>query len=424
MKHSSIALCLLAFAALAHAFPEAHLEVADDGWMTTASPNAPEMALVEAAKKKVSAMLQTGKDESACKDLAKATNDEVTDNVAVQQKTLDDMPTGKECDTKGQNLVDDANADLAAKLSAQKAKKDALDAASTQKVNFGDFQFDELTENQCGSFFNQKVWTDAKAAVATATTELQQAVQAVTDAEQAVKAAQAQAEKLADECRCKVKNLLEKALEDMNFGAKAANTKAWTEAAHMLCILDGNTGKCSVPALPVVKPVSISDAVANSCPPPTPSPTAPPPTPYPTTSAPTPPPTNSYMLIKSAFNGALVQAYQYPLYWGATALTWPEMSKLCTVNYVKPPGSSTWYGNQYCAYSSADNYVVTNQCNWQGQVFHYHSGPKLPAGRKGYMCAHSNCDHTVTIDSNGNSSPSYSVTVYPGDYIFCQPNGR
>ena len=104
-------------------------------------------------------MLQSSKDKRAYNDLTKATNDEVTNNVAVQQKTLDDMPKGEECDTKGQNLINDTNTDLATKVSAQKAKKDTLDAVSTlhtQKVNFGDFDFNELTENPCGSFFDQK----------------------------------------------------------------------------------------------------------------------------------------------------------------------------------------------------------------------------------------------------------------------------
>jgi hypothetical protein len=419
MKHSSIALCLLAFASLASAFPEAHVEVADDGWMTTASPNAPEILLIEAAKKKVNAMLQTGKDESACKDLAQSTADEVTDNVAVQQKTLDDMPKGDECDTKGQNLVDDANKDLATKVFAQKAKKDALDAASTQKVNFGDFDFNELTENKCGSFFDKQVWKDAKAAVAKATTELQQADQAVTDAQQAVRAAEAQAETLADECRCKVKNLLEKTVEDMNSGAKAANTKAWNEAGHMLCVLDGDSGdKCSLSALPVVKPVSISDAVANSCPPPTPAPTTAAPTRHPTRQ-PTPAPTQGDMMIKSNWNGALVQAYRYS--GGGQRLTWAVMAQVCGQHGKRIPGSQAWHGPQYCAYSQSNNWLVTAQCNWQTQGFTHYKGKAIPGGRNGYMCAHRSCDHTVTINQVGQSSATYSVNIYDGDHIFCEP---
>ena len=71
---------------------------------------------------------------------------------------------------------------------------------------------------------------------------------------------------MVQECSCKAKTLLDKTVKEMNDNAKAANTKAWKEAAHMLCVLDGNPeDSCKVPALPQVKPVELSSEVANSC---------------------------------------------------------------------------------------------------------------------------------------------------------------
>ena len=126
--------------------------------------------------------------------------------------------------------------------------------------------FNYWCQGQCASFFNQKVWQDAKAAVATATTDLNTANSAVTAAEKALTDAQDEAAKLVSKCRCSASKLLEKTLTEMNANAKVANTKAWKEAAHMLCVLDGNPEDlCSVPTMPTVKAVEVSDKVQKAC---------------------------------------------------------------------------------------------------------------------------------------------------------------
>jgi len=218
------------------------------------------------AKKKVAAMLETGKDDNACRELAKATSDTVTADVATQQKTLDAMPTGSECADEGQDLITDAKEALRETEETKTAKTKALALVNSKKIDFGEFQYDQLAEGKCGSFFNQKVWKDAKAAVATATQELASAAAAVTPAKKAVETAEAAAANLVTECQCKAKTLIDKTLETMNAGAQSANTKAWNEGAHMLCFLDGKSeDSCSVPALPVVKPVKLSDQVLGAC---------------------------------------------------------------------------------------------------------------------------------------------------------------
>jgi hypothetical protein len=266
---STIALFLIAVA-LTQAAP-AHNDAAWDIPPTAEETPAHETVLADVshanAKKRVTQMLQTGKDENACKDLAKVTSDEVIASVATQQKTLDSLPKGgEECDDEGQGLISNAESGLKEAQDTQQTKAQALTDANSQKINFGDFAFDQLQEGQCSSFFNQKVWQDAKAAVATATTELNTANAAVTAAEKALNDAKLEAAEMVAKCRCSANALLEKTLKEMNEDAKVANTKAWKEAAHMLCVLDGTPeDSCSVPVLPTVKAVEVSDKAKEAC---------------------------------------------------------------------------------------------------------------------------------------------------------------
>jgi len=266
---STVALFLIAVA-LTQAAPTHD----DPAWDRTPTPEetpAHETILADVsyatAKKHVTQMLQAGKDEDACKDLSKATSDEVIASVAAQQKTLDGMLKGEEeCDDEGEGLVLKAQTGLKEAQDTQQTKTQALADANSQKINFGDFEFDQLQEGQCTSFFNQKVWQDAKAAVATATTELNTANGAVTAAEKALTDAQDEAAKSVSKCRCSASKLLEKTVTEMNANAKVANTKAWKEAAHMLCVIDGNPeDSCSVPTMPTVKAVEVSDKVQKAC---------------------------------------------------------------------------------------------------------------------------------------------------------------
>ena len=100
------------------------------------------------------------------------------------------------------------------------------------------------------------MWQDAKKAVATAATDLQTAIGAVTAAEKALTNAKKEANTMVQQCRCEAGQKLHDAFKEMNASAKAANRKAWKEAAHILCVLDGKPeDSCSVPPLPTVKAV-------------------------------------------------------------------------------------------------------------------------------------------------------------------------
>lgn len=218
------------------------------------------------AKATVTAMIQEHGDDSACKDLAQATQDEVISAVAQQQKTLAGMPNGDQCNDEGQGLINDAKDN---KATAEKAKADAqaaLNVENTKKINFGDFPFEQLTEGECNSFFNSGVYTDAKSKVVAAKAVLAQKVAEAAAAATAVETATNEAANLVKECKCKTEKLLVNTLAQMNSGAKANNAKAWNKAHHMECVLAGkNTDQCQVPALPVVVAVPYGEGVKDAC---------------------------------------------------------------------------------------------------------------------------------------------------------------
>lgn len=218
------------------------------------------------AEATIASLLQSGKDDSACADLATATKDEVTNSVEAQQKTLASMDNGDQCDGEGQNLIDAANS---AKTAADQAKTDAataLAAAENEKFNFGDFSINELTEGQCGSFFSSGVYTAAKAKRDAAQQVVNTKTAEATAADKEVEDAKAAADDLVKKCKCTTKESVDKALEEMNANAKDANQKAWNKAYHMKCVLAGTSpNDCSVPALPVVTAVPYGDGVEGAC---------------------------------------------------------------------------------------------------------------------------------------------------------------
>ncbi|KAK3246237.1 hypothetical protein CYMTET_44221 [Cymbomonas tetramitiformis] len=84
--------------------------------------------------------------------------------------------------------------------------------------------------------------------------------------------------------------------------------------------------------------------------------------------------------MSSGYNSAKVEAVVYT--GSSTTLTWTLHHDLCNNAGVQTPGSSI-YQDQYCAYSSSDNFIVTSSCNWGSQSFSYVDG-SLNGGH-GYM---------------------------------------
>jgi len=218
------------------------------------------------AKDTVTNLLQAGKDDAACRTLAKATAVDVNDSVAASQKAVANMPNGAQCNNEGQPLVKKAESN---KKKADKAEKDALsklNAAKNARINFGDYVVSSLDGKSCSPFFNSNVWRNAKSKITAANNVYNKKKAEAKAAVKAVADAKAEAAKLVQKCKCNSKKAIEKAIKDINNKARSANQKAWNKSYHMLCVLDKKpVNGCSVPKMPEVKPVPFAAGVANAC---------------------------------------------------------------------------------------------------------------------------------------------------------------
>ena len=95
--------------------------------MATANA-APENDAYQQAASEITVLLQQGSDDSACADLAKNLEDEVTSAVETANKQLDALDDGSDCKNEGQEAL------AAAQSAADEAHKAAADAASAAQA--------------------------------------------------------------------------------------------------------------------------------------------------------------------------------------------------------------------------------------------------------------------------------------------------
>merc|ERR1711871_1134124 len=241
----------------------------------------------EEAQSTITELLQAGKDEGACADLADATIKEVVDSVDNQQKILDALDTGADCPKEGQDAVDAATADL---QTANKNKQDAdaaLAAAKTAMVKISPKTLSSLQKEDCGFVFNDPAYLSAKTTAENAQTAATAAAGAVESATKAVDDAKAAQQELIKACQCKVHKDYTAAWEAANKN-NDADTQAYTKGKHMKCVLAGTSpASCSVGAVPAVTAITLAPGVGEAACPATPVPTPnPTPNPTPTPTAP------------------------------------------------------------------------------------------------------------------------------------------
>merc|ERR1712196_417508 len=119
-------------------------------------------ASFEDAKQTVTGLMQAGKKDAACKELADASKKEVTASVAAQQKAVKAMPNGSQCKDEGKELVTAAEADVKKAKSAVTDAQNKVNAAKAVKINFGDMVVSSLDGKKCSNFYNSLVYTNAK----------------------------------------------------------------------------------------------------------------------------------------------------------------------------------------------------------------------------------------------------------------------
>eukprot|EP01045_Picozoa_sp_COSAG04_P021552 COSAG04_NODE_2331_length_4323_cov_8.583333_3_plen_670_part_00 len=143
------------------------------------------------------------------------------------------------------------------------------------------------------------------------------------------------------------------------------------------------------------------------------------------------------MIMRSGHNGALVQAV---VTGEAMTLSWELQHSLCAAAGRATPGSDRLtypdgdpipeqnrdsLQDKNCAYSAADNYVVTDDCDWRDQEFTHVSGTL--GGGVGYMCSDGGCGDQVRVEGTTaarhyarRGEPGYpQVTLNSGDAVFC-----
>lgn len=82
------------------------------------------------------------------------------------------MERGQQCETRGMKEVDHAVAKLTEIREHVKILTKKLETIRKTSVNFGNFQYDQLVEGQCGNFFSSRIWIKTKQEVTIATTKL------------------------------------------------------------------------------------------------------------------------------------------------------------------------------------------------------------------------------------------------------------
>jgi len=229
------------------------------------------------ASLEVTVLLQEGKDDSACADLAKSLIDEVTDKVDSANKLIATLDDGSDCSSKGQDAVATATTN---KENAEKAATEAASAASSAadtEVDFGSYSLTALTEGTCAQFWSDPSYTAAKKTAAEAGTAQTEADAKAKAAEAPLQAAQEQAAKDVKKCQCAARANYDKAYSAATDGVEA-DAAAYTKGKNMQCVLAGTAAAdCKVGDVPKLKEITLAEGVpAEVCttPSPTGSPTA------------------------------------------------------------------------------------------------------------------------------------------------------
>jgi len=235
------------------------LPVPDETFVETSAQEAAQ--LQQASHAKATSFLAK-KGANACKALADSTEKAVTDNIAAQQEIINKMDKGAKCAEEGQPAIDAMKGKLTKAEKDKKAADKAYNDANDTDVDFGKYKFSSLTKGQCSQFFSSSAYTAAEKKVKEAKDKKSQAAGKVTQAKNDVTAAEKAAKIAVTKCQCNTYKAHEKALKAANEKVKASNTAAWTEAAHLKCVLQGKAmNQCTVPALPKVQATTLAKGV-------------------------------------------------------------------------------------------------------------------------------------------------------------------
>merc|ERR1712086_331852 len=208
----------------------------------------------------ISAMSSSGGSKEDCRTFADETTKAIKATVTSTQDVLNTIDTGSGCAALGQDLVQNAETDVASKTTA---KDDA--ASATFEVTF-DLMSTERPN--CLDVTGKSSYTVVKTAADIAIRELATAKQTLADAKTAVTAAEAahaaavtNAAGLEKECLCRVYTEQTDAWESAST-ATASHAADWKQAHELLCALDQAT-TCTVPTCPTVSKPTVASGVVK-----------------------------------------------------------------------------------------------------------------------------------------------------------------
>lgn len=265
MRFTNLAICFALALVLA-----ASAQQVEDNVVPESTQEVEPMELVDTSADENSAAHQDAKlylqkaGSDACKALADSTEKAVKDNIKAEQAILDKIDKGAKCHEEGQDAVKAMETKLKEAEEAKKKADGAYSDAMSADVHFGKRKYNTLTKGSCGTFFDSSAYKNAESKVASTKKTKDKAAGKVTEAKNAVSAAKTAAAKAVKKCQCDTAKTHEKALAAANKSVESANSKSWTKAAHLKCVLAGTPyTSCKVPALPKVKATSVANGVSK-----------------------------------------------------------------------------------------------------------------------------------------------------------------
>merc|ERR1719174_422472 len=172
--------------------------------------------------------------EAGCKKLADDTEKAVRDAVEAEQNLINAMDNGGDCHTTGDSLVTAAENKLKQAHTAEQTAKKAKEKAEGQNISLGSRSFKQLESILSKGKCNKDIIMGSDYAGAVATVKAKR--NAHTSAKGAITTAKG--------------------------AVKDAKKEAWTQAAHIRCVVDSvPMAKCKVGKPPVVVPAKLAAGV-------------------------------------------------------------------------------------------------------------------------------------------------------------------
>merc|ERR1711990_1362486 len=250
--HVVLVATLLAFAVSEFA-PETELEEA----------YSPEEAHAD-AQQSIDALLQEGKKDSACRNLATGTKKEITDGQRNTQRLVNRMDVGKNCHTAGLAAYNAAKSRETNARNQYHSANNACNRAKGARVQVGAKSLSQF-KTGCAAFLNDSKYIAARRHMTNTCNNAIRKKAAYDNSRKATASALKAHQKAKVACACRAQKNYKAAVKATSNFNSAANAKAWTKAHHMMCILDGKpANKCAVPRVPRVTAPRMPSWVART----------------------------------------------------------------------------------------------------------------------------------------------------------------